>query len=146
MNKKEVIEALLKTEARFIDIENRIGMPRNNLSRYVKSSKIPDKWVRPIEIHLKAFEQARQWELDMFNKMLKGENIPDYSNVLSKIDQSAGDRLALNKMEIGLPSKEQKPPEPPAMTLQMVKDMCPKDLTGFDRSEWISKKRVELGI
>ena len=30
--------------------------------------------------------------------------------------------------------------------LEELKALCPKELTGFDKSEWISKKRVEFGI
>ena len=31
-------------------------------------------------------------------------------------------------------------------TLNELKELCPKELTGFERSQWISDKRVEYNI
>ena len=48
-----------------------------------------------------------------------------------------------NTGNVPLPDKK---PEPIKMTLQQIKDMCPKELTGVHRGAWIGEKRKELGI
>lgn len=40
--------------------------------------------------------------------------------------------------------EEEKPPMP--QNLEELKSLCPKDLKGFDKSEWISKERQKYNL
>ena len=37
-------------------------------------------------------------------------------------------------------------PLPQKITLDVIKDRCPKELTGLDRSAWISEERTKYGV
>lgn len=45
-----------------------------------------------------------------------------------------------------IPSKSNFSIDTRPKTLEELKKICPPDLTGFDRSEWISQNRVKYGI
>lgn len=49
-------------------------------------------------------------------------------------------------MTVGISKDDVEQKLSPPKTLDELKALCPKELTGFDRSTWISQKRQEYGI
>jgi hypothetical protein len=68
------------------------------------------------------------------NEQLKAE-ILDKRNIPSKASQEAIYPLTTNECVPALPK-----------TLDQIKALCPPDLTGLDRSQWIAKERQKYGI
>ena len=94
-----------------------------------------------------------------YNKNLKVKQKDDRDNPL--INAARGrDENGINKDEVKVvdltkPNVEKKPFEQPATnysintlpkTLDDIKLLCPKELSGFDRSQWIAAERQKYGI
>jgi len=105
--------------------------------------------------------QKVEKELGFSNGSL-GKAISDYrfSKLLELHKKEIGKPLATTKevkvQDANKTTGEVKPPEQPTTnytvntkapkTLEELKVLCPIELKGFDRSEWISKERIKYSI
>lgn len=68
---------------------------------------------------------------------------PDGKNISRFLDDRENQftNAARGRDESGINEDEIRP-----ITLSELKALCPPELTGFERSEWVSKKRIEYGV
>lgn len=164
MEKSEIIEKLksLVKLGSVSSVEKVYNFPKNNLGKVFSGKmELSEKWVKLFGEHFSRQDEDKKWRLEL-NKLgdyckekeispqqmidyyeMKGK--PDYTNVISKIDPKAGDRVALNKILMEEPTKETKPPETPIFNNKAIlaeikkieKETIPKERdTIFGRKVW----------
>lgn len=107
-------------------------------------------------------EFARDWEVRQILKQKPEVELkftkPQHEKARKAVISHISDKSAeIALQDTTVPNKTVKPitdPKPQTnyavdtrpKTLQEIKDMCPKELTGFDRSQWIATERQKYGI
>lgn len=152
----ELINGLLKVskEKTLSQIEIELGMPKNNLSAILKGKRpFPPKWVEKVTEYLKKGEESNNNSqtgvLEAKIKELEAEN----RKLRSEIEGLKSAKIALkndyvqvtnltNDKNTNYSVNTVKKLSP----LDEIRNSCPKELTGIDRTEWISKRRSELGV
>ena len=119
------------------EIEKDLNMPTTTLQKALKGSRgFPKKWL-PI---LRLYVETKQYLL---------------SGAIPHISSSKREVVEQVVKDFTKPTNQIKPQEQPKSnftidtrpkTLDQLKALCPPELKGFDRSEWIGKKRQEYGI
>ena len=136
--KSEEIDKLLENVPNPIShIERDLGMPATVLQKSLKGKRnLPKKWA----IALKSYVENKQYLL---------------SGAIPHIPPSKREIVEQVVKDFTKPTNEIKPKDQPKSnfaidtrpkTLDQLKALCPPELKGFDRSEWIGKKRQEYGI
>lgn len=87
----------------------------------------------------------------------EGKSIEEIVSILSSMIKAKKSKPK-KVQDLSKPNTEIKPVEQPKSnyvidtgnknptTLSELKALCPPELTGFERSEWVSKKRIEYGV
>lgn len=151
MERNEIIEKLksLVELGSVSAVEKVYNFPKNNLGKVISGKmELPEKWVKLFSQHFSRQDEEANWrsELKKIGDYCKEKNIQpqqliDWYETKNKPIPDFKPKNTSNE-----PPKEEKPVESNVMTLQMIKDMCPKEITGWARSEWIEKKKEELGF
>jgi hypothetical protein len=120
--KSEELKDLLATVAKPVyQIEVDLGMPKTTLQKAIKGDReLPKKWSLKLVEAFKPINQVKVTDATKPNKVIKEVTEP-------------------------MPKKNYSIDTIPK-TLEDLKRLCPKELTGFDRSEWIRENRAKYGI
>lgn len=115
-------------------IEETLGMPPTTLQKVLSGKrKLPKKWIKVLEAYF----------------VRKPGNNKLMNSAKSNIEFSEKTPKAYDSREVSFIKMDEvgtwQAPNRPT-TLAELKILCPKELTGFDRSTWIAQKRQEYGI
>lgn len=137
MKSEEIIKLLEFVPHSISHIERDLGMPKTVLQKAIKGYRgLPKRW----SLALKAYVETKQYLL---------------SGAIPHIPPSKREVVEQVVKDFTKPTNQIKPQEQPKSnfaintrpkTLDQLKALCPPELKGFDRSEWIGKKRQEYGI
>jgi len=140
MNQIETIKSDLEKGFKKTQLEKLIGLPKNSLSGVLSGRK--------------KLSRLSIIKIDQWNKSDKPDpvlgNVIVFKYGVVNVPKPLGDLLELHP----LCKKDTAAQEPEVIfkefiapkTLDQLKELCPKELTGFDRSEWVRINRVKYGI
>ena len=131
MDYKAIINADLNAGFSKVELEVLIGLPKNNLSGILKGNR---KLSRKSELKIEKWQKSSKPNpLDLKIEKLVKVKVTDLTKPNKEV-KSKGTATTNYSVDT-LPK-----------TLNDLKDLCPKELTGFEKSNWISENRVKYGL
>ena len=103
----------------------------------VKGASLATSPQKALNLYERSYVELIEMKVAENNKPENKERIEKERNTVSEVSENSQHKQPLTETECT--------PNPPT-TLDELKALCPKELKGFERSQWISGKRVEYGI
>lgn len=118
-------------------IEEDLGMPKTTLQKAVKGLRsLPKRW----SVELKEYVKTGGWisaNVKENNKSISSVTVSDEYGQMGNSGEINRDTWKHTNIKIAA-----NPPK----SLDELKALCPKELTGFDKSNWIRTERQKYGI
>ena len=131
MDYKAIINADLNAGFSKVELEVLIGLPKNNLSGILKGNR---KLSRKSELKIEKWQKSSKPNpLDLKIEKLVKVKVTDLTKPNKEVKVKI---IATTNYSIDTLPKN----------LNDLKDLCPKELNGFEKSDWISQNRVKYGI
>jgi len=155
MEAEEIKILLDKVYRPVCKIEEDLGMPKTTLQKAIKGDRsLPKRW----SMELKDYVKTSGWVAANVKENNKPENkarIEAERNTVSEASKKAINPLTDEYGQMGNSGEISrdtwkhtniKIAGSSPKTLDELKALCPKDLKGFERSEWIAKERQKYNI
>lgn len=148
MNQIEIIKSDLEKGFKKTQLEKLIGLPENSLSGVLSGKK---KLSRQSIIKIELWNKSEKPDpLITLHKLLLKPGTPIREIIgdinFDKPTSAAFDGAKVNRVIQDEVSQWQEPKNDKPKNLDQLKLLCPKELTGFDRSEWIRNERLKYNI
>ncbi len=103
------------------------------------------KWIKEHEL-FKFSSACKLVGLDAGNMHRKLNNEAPFTDIEVTALTPIINQYGFKEEKIDLSEKKTQFPQEQKITLDVIKDRCPKELTGLDRSAWISEERTKYGV